>query len=52
MMENNQFVRPERQVGVGSPLVIAELHFKNIGPHPFDNRSHLPADEVSVGTID
>ncbi len=50
-MENQKLTLLERELGVGTPLVIGELYFKDSGRQSFHNGSDLPEPQSIVRQV-
>lgn len=52
VMEDHELTGRHGELGVGSALVVAEVHLAGVRPEGFDDGSHLPAHQPPVGQID
>lgn len=52
MVEDEQKVSAERDLGVGPPRVIAELDLEHVVVEALDDGAHLAANETMFGHVD
>jgi hypothetical protein len=51
VVKEQQLLTPKRRGGVGTPLVVRELHFVHARPEGLNHRPYLPALKLLAGEI-
>jgi hypothetical protein len=51
IVQNHQLAVAERELSVGMPLVIGELHLEDAGSKDFDDSADLATEQAPLGQI-